>query len=73
MPLLTDQLAPVENLLNPITNQSHITWERRLQVTKKWALFQFKQGLITFVLPVIISLIWILYMQNIWGRNTGKI
>jgi len=72
VPLLTDQLAPVENLLNPITNEPY-NMGKETPTNQKVDPFSVQAGLITFVLPAMISLIWILYMQNIWRTKTSKI
>jgi len=66
VPLLTDQFAPVENLLNPITSRPYYTDQGQIAINPKVDLYSVGGIMITFVLPSLIAGLWIFYMQRIW-------
>jgi hypothetical protein len=65
VPLFSDQLAPVEKLLSPITNSPYYTG-KQTPTNQKVDEYSIQAVLITYILPLVISVIWVLYMQNIW-------
>jgi spermidine synthase len=70
VPFFSDQLAPVEKLLDPITNSAFYTG-KEIPSNQKVDPYSIQAVLITYSLPLIISVIWVIYMQNIWRiRNT---
>ena len=71
VPLFSDQLAPVEKLLNPITSSAYYTG-KETPTNQKVDPYSIQAVLITYVLPLIISVIWVLYMQNIWRIRDNK-
>jgi hypothetical protein len=71
VPLFSDQLAPVEKLLNPITSSAYYTG-KETPTNQKVDQYSIQAVLITYVLPLIISVIWVLYMQNIWRIRDNK-
>jgi hypothetical protein len=71
VPIFSDQLAPVEKLLNPISNSAYYTG-KETPTNQKVDPYSIQAVLITYVLPLIISVIWALYMQNIWRIRDNK-
>jgi spermidine synthase len=69
VPLLTDQFAPVENLLNPITSKPYNTEQKQIAMNTKVDPNSAEGTMITFVLPILITGIWIYYMQSIWRKR----
>src|SRR5947209_4244122 len=65
VPLLTDQFAPVENLLNPITGTAYITEQKQTAMNTKVDPYSVEGTMLTLVLPILIAVIWIFYMQSI--------
>jgi hypothetical protein len=72
VPLLTDQFAPVENLLNPITGKAYNIEQKQIAMNTKVDPYSTKGIMLTVVLLIVIAVIWIFYTQSIWrkGRNT---
>jgi spermidine synthase len=71
VPLLSDQLAPVEKLLDPITNSAYYVG-KQIPTNQKVDPYSTQGVLITYGLPLIFFVIWILYMQNIWKLRDYK-
>ena len=71
VPLFSDQLAPVEKLLSPITNSPYYTG-KQTPTNQKVDEYSIQAVLITYVLPLIISVMWVLYIQNIWRIRDNK-
>lgn len=71
VPLLSDQLAPVEKLLDPITNSAYYVG-KQIPTNQKVDPYSIQGVLITYGLPLIFFIIWILYMQNIWKLRDYK-
>jgi len=69
VPLLTDQFAPVENLLNPITGTAYNTEQKQIAMNTKVDTYSIEGTMLTLVLPIAIAVIWIFYMQSIWKRT----
>jgi hypothetical protein len=60
-----------EKLLDPITNSAYYTGKETL-TNQKVDPYSVQAFLITYVLLLIISVIWVLYMQNIWRKEITK-
>jgi spermidine synthase len=71
VPIFSDQLAPVEKLLNPISNSAYYTG-KETATNQKVDPYSIQAVLITYVLPLIISVMWVLYIQNIWRIRDNK-
>ncbi|MCD6036900.1 MAG: speE [Nitrososphaeraceae archaeon] len=76
VPILTDQFAPVENLLNPITNKPYDIEkkekkeEQGIATDTKIEMYYPNEGaFITFVIFALIIGIWIFYLQRIWKER----
>lgn len=69
VPLLTDQFAPVQNLLNPITGTVYNIEQKQIAMNTKVDPYSTKGTMLTVVLPLLIAVIWIFYMQSIWKRR----
>jgi hypothetical protein len=69
VPFLTDQFAPVEKLLNPITGKAYNTDEKQIATNTKVDPNSTEGTMLTLVLPILIAVIWIFYMQSIWKRK----
>jgi spermidine synthase len=69
VPLLTDQFAPVENLLNPITSTPYNIEHKQTAMNTKVDPSSPEGIILTFVLPSLIAGLWIFYMQSIWKRR----
>lgn len=68
VPLLTDNFAPVEKLLNPLTNERYNSEVDNFGNSK--VDIHSTQGIsIGLVLPAIIVALWMLYLKKIWARN----
>jgi len=80
VPLLTDQYAPVENLLNPITGKPYNIDEQSIapaattaSTTSKIDMHYTQNTLLlSVVIPLVISSIWILCMHHIWRKRTEE-
>jgi hypothetical protein len=70
--VLTDQFAPVENLLNPITNTLYNIGDKETPANKKVDLYSLQVTTLGLVLPVAIAWCWIFYMKRIIWKKTGK-
>lgn len=70
VPIFSDQLAPVEKLLNPISNSAYYTG-KETATNQKVDPYSIQAILITYVLPLIISVMWVLYIRNIWRIRAG--
>jgi spermidine synthase len=67
VPVLTDQFAPVENLLNPITSTPYTIEEKGSPTNRKVDLYSVQGTTLGLVLPVAITGLWIFYMKRkIW-------
>ena len=64
VPLLTDQFAPVENLINPVTSKSYVIEEQTAGNGKSipWI----ESTSVTIGLLLLIAIFWIFYLQRIW-------
>jgi len=71
VPIFSDQLAPVEKLLDPISNSAYYTG-KQTPTNIKADPYSIQAVLITYVIPLIISAIWVLYIQNIWRIRDNK-
>jgi spermidine synthase len=69
VPLFTDQFAPVENLLNPLTSKPYNTEQKQIAMNTKVDPNSAEGTMITFILPILITGIWIYYMQGIWRKR----
>jgi spermidine synthase len=76
VPILTDQFAPVENLLNPITKKPYDIEkdekkeEQGIAIETKIEMYYPNKGaFITFVISALIVGIWIFYLQRIWKEK----
>jgi hypothetical protein len=76
VPTLTDQFAPVENLLNPITKKPYDIEkkekkeEQGIATDTKIEMYYPNEGaFITFVIFALIIGIWIFYLQRIWKER----
>ena len=69
VPLLTDQFAPVENLLNPITGKAYNIDQKQIATNTKVDPNSTEGTMLTLVLPIMIAVIWIFYIQSIWKRR----
>ena len=71
IPLLTDQFAPVENLINPVTSKPYVFEEnsdsRKLNIP--WS----ENANVTMVLLLVIAVIWIFYMMNLMKRDSSQV
>ena len=63
--LFSDQLARVVKLHDPITNSAYYTG-KETPTNQKVDPYSIQAVLITYVVPLIIYVIWVLYIQNIW-------
>lgn len=80
VPLLTDQYAPVENLLNPITGKPYNIDEQSIAPAATTATtntridLHYTQNTLLFslVIPLVIASIWIFYMHHIWRKRTEE-
>jgi spermidine synthase len=72
VPTLTDQFAPVENLLNPITGKAYNIAQKQIATNTKVDPQSTEGTMLTLVLPIAIAVIWIFYMQSIWRRRTEE-
>ena len=72
VPLLTDQFAPVENLLNPITSKPYNVQQKQIAMNTKVDPYSAEGTMITFVLPALIAGVWVFYMQSIWRKTGAK-
>jgi spermidine synthase len=67
VPVLTDQFAPVENLLNPITSTPYNIEEKGSPANRKVDLYSVQGTTLGLVLPIAITGLWIFYMKRkIW-------
>jgi len=72
VPILTDQHAPVENLLNPLSSKTYSIEE---QANNKISSLEEDKDLLaaTFSLPIvivtIISIVWLLLLSRIWRKD----
>lgn len=74
VPILTDQFAPVENLLNPITSGPYNIGEKEIPTNKRVDLYSVQGTTIGLVLPVVIAGFWILHMRrSVWKGTRGRI
>ena len=69
VPTLTDQFAPVENLLNPITGTAYITEQKQTAMNTKVDPYSVEGTMLTLVLPILIAVIWIFYMHSVWRKG----
>jgi hypothetical protein len=68
--LLTDQFAPVENLLNPVTNKPY-TIDEEIAWNRKVNSFSLHGAAIISYFPMMIASVWIFYMwRDIWKITT---
>jgi len=69
VPTLTDQFAPVENLLNPITGTAYNIEQKQIATNTKVDPYSTEGTMLTLVLPILIAVLWIFYMQSIWRKG----
>ena len=69
VPTLTDQFAPVENLLNPITGTAYNIEQKQIATNTKVDPYSTEGTALTFVVPILIAVLWIFYMQSIWRKG----
>ena len=69
VPLLTDQLAPVENLPNPITSKPYNLVQKQIARNTNVDPYSVEGTMLTVVLPTLIAALWIFYMQSVWKRR----
>ncbi|MBD0360222.1 MAG: hypothetical protein ICV56_05865 [Nitrososphaeraceae archaeon] len=76
VPIVTDQFAPVENLLNPITKKPYDIEKDEKKEEQGIATdttiemyYPNKGAFITFVISVLVVGIWIFYLQRIWKER----
>jgi hypothetical protein len=68
VPLLTDQFAPVEILINPVTNEPYNL--ENVPTKGSTALSWIEDtNSVTLVLLTIIAAVWIFYLQKEWKEN----
>jgi hypothetical protein len=72
VPLFTDQFAPVENLLNPITSTPYNIGEKEIPTNRKVDLYSIQGTTIGLVLPVVIAGLWIFYMKRTIWKGTRE-
>jgi hypothetical protein len=70
VPLLADQVAPVENLLNPITSQPYNIEQKQIAMNTKVDPYSIEGIMLILVLPILIAGLWIFYMQSVWKRRS---
>lgn len=68
VPLLTDKLAPVENLINPITSRSYII-EEQIGPSKRTGLPWTENTMLSLAILTLIVILWVFYMKKIWKRQ----
>jgi spermidine synthase len=68
VPLLTDQFAPVEILINPVTNEPYNLENVPTKGSTGLSWIE-NSNSIHLVLLTIIAVLWIFYAQNEWKRN----
>jgi hypothetical protein len=69
VPLLTDQFAPIETLLNPVTGTAYNIEQKQIVTNTKVDSYSIEGTIFMFVLPILITIIWIFYMQSIWRKG----
>ena len=72
VPMLTDQFAPIENLLNPITSTPYNIQEKETPANKKIGLDSVQGTTLGLILPVAIAGFWILYIQRTVWKGTKE-
>jgi spermidine synthase len=72
VPVLTDQFAPVENLLNPITSTTYNMAEKEIPRNTKVDLYSVHGTTLGLVLPTAIAGFWIFYMQSVWKEKRER-
>jgi hypothetical protein len=68
VPLLTDQFAPVEILINPVTNEPYNLENVPTKGSTGLSWIE-NSNSILLVLLTIIAILWIFYAQKEWTRN----
>ena len=68
VPIITDQLAPVEMLLNPITSEPYNVGAE-VPTNQRVDPFSIQGNAITFVLPFVLVTLWGIYMRYIWRKE----
>lgn len=68
VPIITDQLAPVEMLLNPITSEPYNVGAE-VPTNQRVDPFSIQGNAITFVLPFVLITLWGIYMRYIWRKE----
>ena len=68
VPIITDQLAPVEMLLNPITSEPYNVGAE-VPTNQRVDPFSIQGNAITFVLPFVLIILWGIYMRYIWRKE----
>jgi hypothetical protein len=71
VPILTDQYAPVEQLLNPITGRSY-TVDEQIDAEKPglpWT----ERGSTVFIILGVIVFLWMWQFREIWKKQEQKI
>lgn len=70
VPLLTDQFAPVENLINPITSKPYVFEEN--SDSRKSNIPWSESTNVTIGLLLVIAVIWIFYMMNLMKHESSQ-
>ncbi len=70
VPILTDQFAPVERLLDPITSSHYNVGEKQIPTNIKVDLYSLQGTILGLVLPVATAVVWIFYMKRKIWLNT---
>jgi spermidine synthase len=71
VPIITDQLAPVEMLLNPITSEPYNVGAE-VPTNQRVDPFSIQGNSITFVLPFVLIILWGIYMRYMEKRTNGQ-
>lgn len=69
VPLLTDQFAPIENLLNPMTSTPYNIEQKQIATNTKVDTYSPEGTMLSVVLPMLVAGLWIFYMGSIWKRR----
>jgi len=72
VPVLTDQFAPVENLLNLITSTPYNIGEKETPANTKVDLYSIQGTTLGLVLPIATTGLWIFYMKRTIWKGTRR-
>jgi len=71
VPLLTDQFAPVETLLNPVTSKPYEIDDLQPRDTPSWIPWS-ESTQVIMVLLITISIFWLIYLKTSWTEEIRK-